>query len=139
MELGTLAVVMAALLVGSFIVIASSLGFGLALFRRPALQPATVITGAPPRRDGRAVVIPSPRPVDVAEPPQWPDRADEAGLGDTGPLVERSPTAPARPIRISPVIRVRSGLLLALAVLIAALIVGTVLSAIVVLVGLLVQ
>ena len=139
MGLGTLAVVMAALLVGSFIVIASSFGFGLALFHRPALQPATAIADAPPRRDDRAVVIPSPTPVDIAEPRPWPDRADEAGLGDTGPLVERSPTAPARPIRISPVVRVRSGLLLALAVLIAALIVGTLLSAIVVLIGLLVQ
>lgn len=117
----TLSLVMFTLLVGMLIVALSTLGFGYALFgRRPVPQPA--MQGAPPLlvEDG-AEAPPSSSATDVLAP--------VAGTTVVAPPVEGRR---ARDVTITPWVRLRSALLLALTTVGLAALIGAVLSVLVV-------
>ena len=116
---------MLTLLIGILIVAGSAAGFGFALFgRRPIPQPAMQAPGAPLGRE-LAEVSPSSGGVyleddDVESNDRW------GGVG--APYTGRR----ARDVTITPWVRVRSSLMLALTVLGIAAILGAVLSVVVV-------
>lgn len=119
--MGTLSSVMFTLLIGILIVAGSAAGFGYALFgRRPVPQPAMQTTLAPFERE-LAEVSPSSGAASYAT------FVDDADPRDVQVTRRR-----ARDVTITPWVRARSALVLALTVLGIAAILGAVLSIIVV-------
>jgi len=120
------------LLIGILIVAGSAAGFGFALFgRRPIPQPATLVPGAQFEL-AHAEPGPSSRALGTGD-------GDEphgvAGLWDRGSVETVAPPVTgrrARDVTITPWVRMRATLLLALTVFGIAAIVGAVLSVIVV-------
>jgi hypothetical protein len=133
---------MVTLMVGVLLVAVSAVGFGFALFgRRPVPQPAMSLTGA---HLGAAGAEPLPSSTDFDElgddaDDPWPE-PDTAGVRQVGTLrrlLQREPTAdhpPAADVTLSPWVRARSAMYLALIVAGLAAVIGIVTS--IVLVGL---
>ena len=121
---------MLALLVGILMVTVSAIGFGLALFgRRPVPQPATGSgTGHP------GAIVAEQRPSSRLSTPPSREEVEVTGAWWRR-LLARDATAERRPtsdVTLSPWVRVRSAILLALTVLGLAALIGGLLSVLVV-------
>jgi hypothetical protein len=144
----TLAVVMTALLVGFLLVALSSVGFGVALFwHRPSPQAATT-QGSSPFTTAEGPVS-APSSSDLAGAARSTERVEpDAALVDEPVAVLPPPppriatrravrSEPAKPIRTSLFVRLRAMALLVVVVLVIAALIGAVLSALAIVVGLL--
>lgn len=135
---------MVTLMVGVLLVAVSAVGFGYALFgRRPVPQPAISLTGAHLGAAGAEPLPSSSSDLDDLGADHLDDRRPDSGSGgvlQVGPLrrlLQREPTAdhqPAADVTLSPWVRARSAMYLALIVGGLAALIGIVTS--IVLVGL---
>lgn len=108
------------LIVGLFVVAASAIGLGVAMFgRRPPLQPATTAVVAHPDPVTTASQAPSPAPSVRSRRP-------------VGDVRSEDPRQSRLQVSVPAQVRIRSAFLLGLGVIAAAAVVGVILSVVVV-------